>query len=95
MVRERRAPALADSPVASWGPAPDGFDATAITPAELAAVRGFLARRDGLTAAARERVATQLAARLAPKIGGTGELASAEEMLEAIAAAKSGRAWGG
>jgi uncharacterized RDD family membrane protein YckC len=89
VVRERRVAPLGEPAALRLRPAPDGFDATAITASELAAVREFLARREGLTPAARDRVAGQLAGRLAPKIGGTGELPSAEAMLEAIAAAKS------
>jgi hypothetical protein len=89
VVRERRVAPLGEPAALRLCPAPDGFDATAITASELAAVREFLARREGLTPAARDRVAAQLADRLAPKIGGTGELPSAEAMLEAILAAKS------
>jgi hypothetical protein len=61
-----------------------------VSAVELAAIRDFLARRDGLTPEARARVSKRLADRLEPKVGGLppGGLAP-EQMLETIAAAKA------
>ena len=66
------------------------LDVTAVTAAELAAVRDFLARRDKLTPESRTRVAGALAERIAAKVGGltAGDLAP-EQLLETIAAAKA------
>jgi uncharacterized RDD family membrane protein YckC len=68
----------------------EGVDVTAVSAVELAAIRDFLARRDGLTPEARARVSKRLADRLEPKVGGLppGGLAP-EQMLETIAAAKA------
>ncbi len=64
-------------------------DVTAVSAAELSAVRDFLARRSELAPEARSRVATRLADSLEAKIGGlpAGGL-QPEPMLETIAAAK-------
>jgi uncharacterized RDD family membrane protein YckC len=66
-----------------------GIDVTAVSPAELGAVRDFLSRRDELVPAARARVAAELAQRLVPNVGGLppGSL-SPEQILETIVAAK-------
>ncbi len=56
----------------------------------LAAVRSFLARRDSFDAEARRRLATQLHAALAPKVGGADER-DPERFLETLAAAKAAR----
>ncbi len=74
---------------------PIGIDVTAITAAELSAVRDFLARRDRLSRHARTRVAGTLAGTLATKVGGLppGGLAP-EHLLETIAAAKSASGYG-
>jgi uncharacterized RDD family membrane protein YckC len=68
----------------------DALDVTGVTAAELAAIREFLARRDGLTAEARTRVSERLADGLQSKVGGLppGGL-PAERLLETIAAAKA------
>jgi uncharacterized RDD family membrane protein YckC len=70
-------------------PYAETVDVTTITPAELSAVRDFLARRRSLSSDARERVAERLAQALEPKVGGlpVGGL-QAEALLETIAAAK-------
>ncbi len=64
-------------------------DVTALSAAELSAVRDFLARRSELAPETRSRVATRLADSLEAKIGGlpAGGL-QPEPMLETIAAAK-------
>jgi uncharacterized RDD family membrane protein YckC len=69
--------------------APD-WDVSAVTAEELAAVRGFLARRDGLDAAARTRIAHRLDVALRERVGGATE-AEAERFLEGVAAAKLAR----
>jgi uncharacterized RDD family membrane protein YckC len=68
------------------------LDLTAVSPAELAAVRDFLARRDGLTTEARARVAQKLAGALAAKVGGLPpDERTPEWILEQIAGAARGR----
>ncbi|MBV9310697.1 MAG: RDD family protein [Solirubrobacterales bacterium] len=68
-----------------------GIDVTAVSAAELATVRDFLSRRNDLAPAARARVAENLSERLAPKIGGLPPgTHEPEQILETIAAAKSG-----
>jgi uncharacterized RDD family membrane protein YckC len=69
----------------------DSWDVTAITAEELAAVRGFLERRFQLDGAPRSRLAHQLADGLRAKVGGAPEGLSAEDFLEALAAAKARR----
>jgi uncharacterized RDD family membrane protein YckC len=69
--------------VAAW-------DVSAVTPDELAAVREFLARRGGIEARARDRVARQLADRLRSKVGGAASDLGAEAFLEVLYAAKVG-----
>lgn len=66
-----------------------GIDVTAVSAAELVAVRDFLARRADLAPEARSRVAKRLADGLESKIGGLppGGL-QPEPMLETIAAVK-------
>lgn len=74
-------------------PAPDvaGWDTTAITADELAAVRSFLDRRDGLELGVRNQLASTLAGGLRPKVAGVPAEYSGERFLEALAAAKSAR----
>jgi uncharacterized RDD family membrane protein YckC len=67
------------------------WDVSAITQAELAAVRSFLARRSSFTPEARRGLARDLAARLGPKVVGPAPGIAAEALLEGIAAAKSAR----
>src|SRR5205085_12305384 len=70
VVRERK-PLPAELVLRSWG---QGralvWDTSAIDATELAAVRSFLARRESLTGDARVQIASELAARLRPKVGG-------------------------
>lgn len=75
-------------------PAPDaataeGWDVSAITPAELAAVRRFLARRDGLDRAARAALSVRLAEGLRGKVAGAPRELPAERFLELLAATKA------
>ena len=55
-------------------------------------MRGFLARRDALTENARFQLATELAGRLRPKVGGGVADEAPELFLERLAAAKAERA---
>jgi hypothetical protein len=68
------------------------WDTSAIGVDELTAVRSFLARRDSLTADARAQLATELAKRLRPKLGGGVADEPPELFLERLAAAKADRA---
>jgi uncharacterized RDD family membrane protein YckC len=72
-------------------PAPATWDTSAIGPQELEAVLAFLARRDELTPDARLQVATELARRLRPKVGGPVGGETAELFLERLAVAKRER----
>ena len=67
------------------------WDTSAIGPAEVTAVRSFLARRDALTWDARQQLAAELAARLRPKVGGATGGEAPELFLERLAAAKADR----
>jgi uncharacterized RDD family membrane protein YckC len=88
VIRERQAQ-LRRSDQAPEAERTPGLDVTAVTAAELSAIRDFLSRRDSLSADARQRVATRLAESLEGKVGGLppGER-GAEHLLEAIAAGK-------
>jgi uncharacterized RDD family membrane protein YckC len=70
--------------VATW-------DVSAITPAEVQAVRQFLDRRLELRAAARSYFALDLVNRLAPKVAGIPPNSHPEYVLEGIVVAKQGR----
>ncbi|MFL5959232.1 MAG: RDD family protein [Gaiellaceae bacterium] len=88
IVRERRTlpPELLVSPSVQ-APA---WDTSAIDAAELEAVTAFLARRNDLAAGARIEIATELASRLRPKVGGAVAPESPEMFLERLVAAKRG-----
>jgi uncharacterized RDD family membrane protein YckC len=92
VVREPRGPRRATAPAE---PPPtlrlSEWDVSAITQEELAAVRTFLARRDGYAPSARRGLARDMAARLGAKIAGQPPDLPAETLLEGIAAAKSAR----
>ena len=106
VVRERRANAIrfgetkASAAASSRTDPPEpaiavGIDVTAITAAELSAIRDFLARRDRLSRDARARVAGTLASTLGAKVGGLPPRALApEQLLETIAAAKADSGYG-
>jgi uncharacterized RDD family membrane protein YckC len=76
----------------SAAPPPAAWDTSAIGPQELEAVLAFLARRGELTTDARLQVATELATRLRPKVGGPVGGETAELFLERLAVAKRERA---
>jgi uncharacterized RDD family membrane protein YckC len=67
------------------------WDTSALGPAEMTAVRSFLARRDALTWDARQQLAAELAGRLRPKVGGATGGEAPELFLERLAAAKAER----
>ncbi len=91
----KAAAATSQGPPAGGGPeavsTPQGWDVSAITAEEAAAVRRFLERREGLQEEARHRLASQFAARLSPKVAGAPDQLGAEEFLEALVAAKAAR----
>jgi len=97
VIRDRRAvdktPAPAVAPVdlqpdrvtagATW-------DVSAVPAEDIATVRAFLERREGLTAPARARLAAQLDHALRPRVGGADER-DAERFLEILYDAKRAR----
>jgi uncharacterized RDD family membrane protein YckC len=92
VIREPRRAYVASaaaSPVVTAAAA--GWDVSAITAEDLAAIRSFLARRDQFTGTARRGLALDLAARLGPKVAGPRPGTPPESLLEGIAAAKSAR----
>jgi uncharacterized RDD family membrane protein YckC len=68
-----------------------GWDVSAVTGDELAAVRRFLERRHELERGARHDLGWQLAERLRPKVAGAPAELSPEGFLERLAAAKAAR----
>ena len=67
------------------------WDVTAITAADVAAVRQFLERRSGLSRDARDRLARSLARRLYPVVTGPPEEIVPERFLEQLLAIKTAR----
>jgi uncharacterized RDD family membrane protein YckC len=82
-----------------WGAPPPGWlppelalwDVTAVTPADLAVVQAYLARRFQYDPTARNKLAEDLARRLWPKVAGLSGPMEAEHFLEALALVKSSR----
>jgi uncharacterized RDD family membrane protein YckC len=68
-----------------------GWDVSAITPQELAAVRQFLERRDTLERTARAQLAARLAGGLREKVAGAPAGIAPERFLETLAHEKSRR----
>jgi len=90
VVRERRDQGVMASLSTPFA-AQTGIDVTAVSAAELAAIRDFLARRDRLTAVSRARVSRVLADGIAPRVGGLAPGGvPPEELLEMVLAAKAG-----
>ncbi len=93
VVRERRVRAPAP-PVFAGGPSPGfpsaGWDVSAITAEELAAVRRFLERRTEIASDARYELASTMEGRLRPKIAGAPDDLHGEPFLEQLVVAKSG-----
>lgn len=96
VVREHRGAGDALGSLA-WGgafaaaPAAEAWDTSAVTPAELAAVRSFLERRYGIDDVARRELATTLETRLRPKVSGVADEIRGERFLEQLAAVKAAR----
>jgi uncharacterized RDD family membrane protein YckC len=67
------------------------WDVSTISPDELAVVRRFLERRDGLAPEARRALALRLAEGLRPRVTGAGAGGSAEGFLETLLATKDAR----
>lgn len=67
------------------------WDASAVTAADVAAVRQFLERRSGLEPDVRARLATSLARRLYPAVVGPPEEVAPEWFLEQLIAIKTAR----
>ena len=95
VIRERHAASSVAPAAKPWTPTLDdeaaGWDVSAITAEEMAAVNGFLVRRQSLSGAARHRLAQQLVAALHPRVGGAGRPGANEQFLERLAAAKASR----
>lgn len=68
-----------------------GWDVSAVSPEELAAVRRFLQRRDELGTSARRELAHRLEQGLRKKVAGVPDGLSSEEFLSALVHAKSSR----
>jgi uncharacterized RDD family membrane protein YckC len=68
-----------------------GWDVSAVTPEELAAVQRFLARRDGLDPDARRTLAYRLEQALRAKVAAAPPTPEPEQFLEALARVKSAR----
>jgi uncharacterized RDD family membrane protein YckC len=90
VLRERRELGGAGglAPVSASEHAALGWDVTAVTRDDLATVRQFLVRRNGLAQGPRSSLAEQLADGLRPKVGGAPALPD-EEFLEGVHAAKA------
>lgn len=92
VVREKTG--VADPIRTSWPPlqAESGsVDVSTVTAEDLATIRKFLERRTSLEAVARQRLAHDLAWRLAPKVAGADPTSNPERFLEQVAAAKAAR----
>ncbi len=87
-------PASTTTTRASLSPAPpqsEDWDVSAVSEEELAAVRRFLQRRDGLDTRARLELAHRLERGLRAKVAGAPASAEPESFLEALAQAKAER----
>ena len=72
------------------GPAA-GWDVTAVSQGDVAAVRAFLGRRGALQSEHRVRIAAELASRLRPRVGGAPPNIDDEQFLQLLVAAKYAR----
>jgi uncharacterized RDD family membrane protein YckC len=93
VVRERR---QAVTPAATYLPPPGGapfleWDVSGVSVDDVATLRQFLERRVSLSPGARAHLATDLAARVRPKVVGAPEGWHPESFLEAVVAAKTAR----
>ena len=73
--------------MSSW----ESWDVSGVSDADTATVRQFLARRESLDPSARSELARRLADSLAAKVGGAPHAGAAEQFLETLVQAKSGR----
>ena len=67
---------------------PAGFDATAVTEEHAALARHYLARRIDLDPLRRRQLAEEVASKLRPLVGPTGQSMTAEGLIEAVVVAK-------
>ena len=93
VVRERR---RAVTPSATYLPPPGGapfleWDVSGVSVDDVATLRQFLERRVSLSPGARAHLATDLAARVRPKVVGAPDGWHPESFLEAVVAAKTAR----
>jgi uncharacterized RDD family membrane protein YckC len=65
------------------------LDVSAVSADDLAAVRGFLDRRDDLPRRVRDDLARRIASALAPRVGGATAQLHDEDLIEQVAAAKA------
>ncbi len=95
VVRERQQTTALPPPPSPPATVPDAdaalWDVSAVTAEEVATVRRFLDRRRSLTPEARERLATDMAARLRPKVVGPPRQWQPEPFLEYLVATKASR----
>ena len=83
-VREPALAAIDATPAQTW-------DTSAVSSEDVAAVRSFLERRDGLRGESRNALAAELASRLRPRVGGAPPDVVDERFLELLVAVKSAR----
>jgi hypothetical protein len=93
VVMRETAVAAGPAPAASPRPEPRtaDWDVSAVTADELAAVRGFLARRQDFSPEPRAALARQLAERLQGRVGGAAPGQPPERFLEELARVKASR----
>lgn len=97
LVIREHAPGASGEPGASGVEAPSAsaelsdWDVSAVTAEELAVVRRFLARREGLDRAARQQLALRLSQGLRTKVAGARSDLGAEGFLEELARIKGSR----
>jgi uncharacterized RDD family membrane protein YckC len=77
------------SPVRRTFATGDVLDVSAVSADDLAAVRGFLDRRDELPPGVRGDLARRIAAALAPRVGGAAAHLHDEDLIERVAQAKA------
>ncbi len=83
------APSLAAAPAPAPAHRSAPLDVSAVSDAEVAAVRRFLARRDELDRDARQRLAYRLEGGLRAKVAGAPAYPNPERFLEELVAAKA------
>ncbi len=91
VVRDRKVAADLPPPLQVAPASAVSWDVSAVTAAEVAAVRQFLERRSSLRGEVRERLARQFAEGLRPKVVGAPPGLSPEDLLEQLVAVKAAR----